>query len=397
MPCDRPPRLHRITNVIKIATAQTSNPDSPAAGEELGMQIRENLGPEVNALIVFASSSHQYTSLLHGLQRICRPQNMVGCSSAGEFSGPQARVGSASVLAIHSDELKFSVGVGRNLRHNRKAAAAQVVSSFQGPNDPAFLYRSALILADALAGYTDDLIEDITVRTVGHYQFFGGGAGDDANFLRTVVFAGTEVVPDAAVALEILSNKPIGIGSRHGWQPVGEPMLVTASDGMRLISINGAPAVEAFKSHANLTGQNFNPSDPIAFFLHNVLGVQVAGNFKLRVPLSVKKDGSIICASDVRQGATVQIMGAKSSSAREAMSAALEQLGNRKAAGALFFDCVATRLRLGKGFDTELSTAGQMMEKLPFAGCNTYGQIVRAPGQFNGFHNCNAVACVFPE
>ena len=31
-----------------------------------------------------------------------------------------------------------------------------------------------------------------------------------------------------------------------------------------------------------------------------------------------------------------------------------------------------------------------------FAGCNTYGQIARAEGQFSGFHNCTAVVFVIP-
>ena len=29
-------------------------------------------------------------------------------------------------------------------------------------------------------------------------------------------------------------------------------------------------------------------------------------------------------------------------------------------------------------------------------GCNTYGQIARADGQFGGFHNCTAVVLAFP-
>ena len=83
--------------------------------------------------------------------------------------------------------------------------------------------------------------------TAGRYQIFGGGAGDDAKFSRTHVFYGIEAVSDSAVALEILSHKPLGIGVSHGWQPASPPMRVTAADGMRLISLNAAPAVEVFE------------------------------------------------------------------------------------------------------------------------------------------------------
>lgn len=64
---------------------------------------------------------------------------------------------------------------------------------------------------------------------------------------------------------------------------------------------------------------------------------------------------------------------------------------------ALFFDCVATRLRLGAGFNDELDAVAAELGTAPFAGFNSHGQIVRSEGQFNGFHNCTAVVCVFPD
>jgi hypothetical protein len=83
--------------------------------------------------------------------------------------------------------------------------------------------------------------------------------------------------------------------------------------------------------------------------------------------------------------------------AEQATRAALSALGGRKPAAALVFDCVATRLRLGRGFDDELRACADLLDPAPFVGCNTYGQIARAEGQFGGFHNCTAVVCVIPE
>ncbi len=107
-------------------------------------------------------------------------------------------------------------------------------------------YCSALILTDALAGHADELIEELTLKTGGSHQFFGGGAGDDANFQRTQVFVGTEIASDAAVALEIISEKPIGIGVRHGWSPATAPMRVTESRGAVLVSLNASPVSRCF-------------------------------------------------------------------------------------------------------------------------------------------------------
>jgi hypothetical protein len=376
--------------------------DSTEAGNLLGTKILEELdGHSPDALIVFASSRHDYSKLLEAVKAACRPKVMIGCSSAGEFTSEAQGESSASAVALRSSEMQFSAGLGRNLRADREAAARDLVSAFKGPGNHSYLYRSALVLTDALAGYSDDLIESLNLMTAGTYTLFGGGAGDDAQFTRTHVFYGTEAVPDAAVALEILSNKPLGVGVSHGWIPAGAPLRVTEADGMRLVSLNAAPAIEIFQEHAAATGQTLDLDNPISFFLHNIIGIDTGSGHKLRVPLAVNPDGSVTCAADIPVGATVHIMsvtGASSADAAESATiAALEQLNGNQPKVALFFDCVATRLRMGKEFGLEMEALKNVLGTTKYAGCNTYGQIARSERQFSGFHNCTAVVCVIPE
>lgn len=384
------------------ATAQTDLENSADAGKALGSQIAIAFdGAEPDALIVFASSRYDYGELLAALDASCRPRVLIGCSSAGEFTGGIPAEGAACALALRSDEMRFTPALGRHLSENREAAAESIASAFVGMTSEEYRYRTALVLADALPGYTDEFLEHLTRRTAGMYQFAGGGAGDDANFSSTHVFFGAEAVPDAAVALEILSNKPVGIGVRHGWACAGEPMRVTEARGTTLVSLNAEPAVEVVESYARTTGQSFDRKEPVPFFLHNVLGVRSGDQYKLRVPLAVNEDGSLHCASDVPVGAVAQIMKTDAPSAKDAAAEAardaVSQLGGIEPGIALFFDCVATRLRTGRDFGFELEAVQSALGGVPFAGCNTYGQIARAAGQFNGFHNCTAVVCVFPQ
>ena len=299
-----------------------------------------------------------------------------------------------------SSDISFRAAVATDLAADRAAAAEKLLEAFQGDDRPEFRYRTALVLSDALAGFTDELIESLTLQSGGTYQFFGGGAGDNAQFLRTDVFCGTSVHGDAVVALEILSHKPVGLGVRHGWAPASENMRVTEVDGMRLVSLNGAPAVEAFAVHAEATGQPFDRSDPLPFFLHNVIGIRVGDEYKLRVPLAVNDDGSVSCAADIPTGATMCIMRSTAASAADAASSAAEdalnQLDGATPSVALFFDCVATRLRMGDGFAIELQALQHALGDGQFIGCNTHGQIARSERQFSGFHNCTAVVCVIP-
>ena len=383
-------------------TALTSAKDSGQAGVQLGRAIRKAFnGAPADVVILFASAEHDYPRLLRALSEEAGTSALVGSSSAGEFTSAQHKEGHVSALAVRSQDLRFSIGVGVGIGSDPAAAARKVAAGFEGLRAPSLPYRSALVMTDALAGHTDAVLEALTVVTGGNYSFFGGGAGDDGRFQKTHVFAGTEAYSDAVVALELQSSRPLGVGVAHGWVPASPGYRVTESSGARLSSLNGMPAVDVMRAHARDTGQTLDSNDPMPYFLHNIIGIESDGHHRLRVPLSINADGSVNCAADVATGAVVRIMKTSQASAvqaaRQAARTALSALGGRKPAAALVFDCVATRLRLGQAFDNELRACAEILEPAPFVGCNTYGQIARAEGQFGGFHNCTAVVCVIPE
>jgi hypothetical protein len=387
-----------MTKAASVLTSATGE----AAGRELGAAILERLdGDTPDAVIVFASPDQDHRALLEALESACRPGVLVGCSSAGEFTDENAGTGMTCAVGLAASDMQFTAVIGRGLREDRASAAAQLVDGFAGVEATGFRYRSALVLTDALAGFADDLVDRLSLLTGGIYVFFGGGAGDDARFERTVVFHGRDVETNAAVALEILSNKPIGLGVRHGWVPGGDRLRVTEAVGMRVGSLNAVAAAEVFDNHAVATGQSFDHGNPVPFFLHNVLGVESTDGYRLRVPLAVNDDGSIACAADVLADSTACIMTTTPTEAADAAAwaarSALSQMDGHETALALVFDCVATRLRLGHAFGAELAAVQQELGDVPMAGFNTYGQIAQAEGQFSGFHNCTAVVCTIPR
>jgi hypothetical protein len=366
----------------------------------LAAEVRKSLATIPGALVVFAAPQHDHQAMLSAIRKELPDTVVVGASSAGEFTNVTSGQGLACAMGLAGDDVVFSYSVGRNLAVNAAAAAQEIASRFAKSAPGRFPFRAALVLADALAGHADILVDQLTLATAGQYQFFGGGAGDNAQFQKTTVFCGGEVFSDAAVALEILSSKPLGVGVSHGWSPASRAYRVTASDGMKVIGLDGFPAIEAFEEHAEETGQNLDRKEPLPFFLHNIIGVDTGTEHRLRVPLAVDEEGAVVCAAEVPVGSVVRIMRTSTASAvsaaKEAANSALASLGGRPAA-ALFFDCVATRLRMGDEFGSELSSLQEKFSDVPLTGCNTHGQIARAEGQFSGFHNCTAVVCVFPE
>jgi hypothetical protein len=376
--------------------------DSREAGADLGRQVCARFADRpADAAIIFAAPRFDAEALLRTFFEISRCERIAGCSTAGEFTNEGPAESSACAIALRSTDIRFTIACGRGLKSDRAGAARQIAQGLRGLSESPEPYRYALILTDALAGYTEELMEHLTTFTGGAYQLFGGGAGDEDRFRRTQVFAGTEALTDAAVALEFISTKPLGIGVRHGWKPASGPMRVTEAEGNRLISLNSAAAGEVVEDYAQQTGQRLDLNDPIPFFLHNLIGIDTGAGHKLRVPLAIQADGSIVCAAEVPAGSIVHIMRATGTSAAEAAAGAaveaMQHLQGRAPAAALFFDCAATRLRLGQEFGLELKEVSRVLGEAPYAGCNTYGQIARVEGQFSGFHNCTAVVCAIPE
>lgn len=385
--------------MTKTSAAFSASERADAAGADLAVQMLRSLGEQPDAIVVFASPRYDLAELLGAIRERCPEGHLVGCSSAGEFASDRRGEGAVSALGLRSDEMTFGTCVGSGITSD-PAGAAERFADCLSPESSGYPHRSLLMLADALAGHTEEFIRHVNERTSGAYQIFGGGAGDDERFQKTFVFGKGEVMTDAAVGLEIRSKKRLGIGVRHGWEPASPPMRATEAHRFELLSLNALPTVEALEEHAAATGQTFDRGDPLPFFLHNVLGMETPAGYKIRVPLGITEGGGLILATEIPEGATVRVMRATHSSAVEAASEATEdalnQLDGARPVAALFFDCVATRLRLGSGFEDELTAVRERLGTDLFVGCNSYGQVARVDGQFSGFHNCTAVVCVIP-
>lgn len=388
--------------MTRAAIVHTQIAESVAAGTDLGRAIlREMNGEPPDAVVLFASPVYDPKPFLGALQRECSPKAVAGCSSAGEFTFNGTLPSSAVALAIKSTEMRFRVHVGRDLQKSVRQAAEQLASTFELGAGGEYSHRTALMLVDTLAGYGEEFLDAFNAATEGQYQVFGGGAADEAKFEKTYIFAGHEVMQDAAVALEIRSKSPVGIGVSHGWTPASPKMTATATSGLRLDELDGRPAVERIEEFASKQGKQFDRENPLPFFLHHVLGIETPDGYKLRVPLLVDASGALTFAAEIPQNAIVRVMRTRDTSAAEAARVAANRarasLHGHTPVAAIFLDCAATRLRLGEKFGASVNEIADALGSTTGMGCNSFGQFARLEGQFSGYHNCTAVVCLLPE
>jgi hypothetical protein len=330
----------------------------------------------------------------------------MGCSSAGEFTDSGATSGAVAVALIGSDTINVRLGVGRNFTQDLPGAVTHALAGFIGNSETVlrtgYLGRTLFLMTDGLTGMIEPVIDAIMMQTAMQYQLFGGAAGDDARFQETFVFYHDEVLTKAFVCAEVLSPQPLALGISHGWRPASRPLRVTAGEGPCLQEINGLPAWELYEEFADEIGTVVDEQHASAFLMNHILGISYAPEqYKLRVPLWKQPDGSLMCAAEVPAGALAHIMRTEEvsmiASGKRAVELAQARLETTRYAGALVFECVATRLKLGGQFIQEVDGIKQALGPVPFVGCNSYGQLARVSGEFTGLMDATALVCLIPE
>jgi hypothetical protein len=255
-------------------------------------------------------------------------------------------------------------------------------------------HRVLMLLTDGLAGDQQEIVRGAYGVLGAGVPLVGGCAGDELRMTNTFQLFGSHVMTDSVVAAAIASDAPFGIGVRHGWQKVGEPMLVTHSGGNRVYTLDGEPALDVYLRHLDLPVAARSSAEELAqIALTHPLGLsRRTGEEQVRfIGGGDFADRSLMCIAEVPQGGLVWVMEGNSDSVLQATDAAchdsLLALGGLPPLGMVAFDCIARRGVLGdQGIKAEIDRVAAFANGAPVAGFYTYGEIARTQGM-SGFHN----------
>ncbi|QDV04910.1 FIST N domain protein [Planctomycetes bacterium Poly30] len=388
----------------KMGSALIEGMTADKRGRTAVLEARMHLGEHVPSLAVaFLSEGPDMEVVLRSIRAELGDVPLVGCSSSGEFTDNKCGLGGVSLSLIASDRMEIRIGVGDSYVDDIQGSVDRATAGFKARSDeaarPGWRGRTLMLFVDGLAGKAEDLVDELIAITGMQYQLFGGAAADQVRFERTSVFHGERVLSGAFVCVEILSEKPFGVGMSHGWDKAAGPFRVTASTGNLLHEINGIPARELYADYA--VEQGLDTSDETIFLMQNIIGIEDGDNTKLRVPLAVEEDGTLICSTDVPTGAVVYIMRSDLdhvlACTEEAIERASEEDPSCSYAGALLIGCVATRLQLGDSFSSTIARAAEKMGTARIGGCAAFGQIARIGASFTGRQSAASVVCLIPE
>jgi hypothetical protein len=364
--------------------------DSQAAAEEA---VRGALrGDDAKLVIVLAGIDHDPKALVVGAGTAAPGVPMVGCSTHGEI-GPGGPTDD-TVIAIAIGGPGFSVATARatQMSGRQRAAGAEVAACARAVEDRP--YKVMLMLTNGLSRDQEEVLRGAFEVVGATVPLVGGAAGDAWRNTGTFQLFGDEHLTDGVVAACIASDAPIGIGVSHGWQPVGEPMIVTQAGDGRVYALDDKPALDAYLSCLGAPADiRENPAAITRYAARHPLGIQRRRGMEVRdlsneIDLdgrSIGGGGELTAGSLVyaMEGDETSILAAPAEAGRTAMSA----LGGRPLLGMLAFSCSAIRGLLGdEGIVKEGEVLAAQAAGAPFAGFYTYGEIARVRN-VGGFHN----------
>ncbi len=364
-----------MTLTVSIGQAQELN------GREAGLQATHHalnrLGTGSPAFgLVIASHQYQAREVVSGVSSLLGDTPMIGFSSSAGLTSSGLHPNSVIVALLGGDLLAETRWMPGYAQSGRETGAQLARQAAEGGDT-----RALLFFADGFNGDADQLCSAIGESP---FPLAGGLSSGDLHTGHSYQIAGPQTGSGALTAAFLRGGLRVGVGSAHGWNPVGSQFRVTRSRGFWLRTLDGRPASETYAQLFGYPARDwaFPPLSHLARLYP--LGVEHGDQLLVRAPIRVEADGSFRMNAPVRDGADAYLLvGSRVScetAAQQAAQQALQQLDGRKPVFALVLVDIAWEMLLKSHPGSEISAVQDILgTELPIAGGYTLGQIV--PGR----------------
>jgi len=357
--------------------AQSDDIDAEGALAEILAQCREKLGEKVpKAGLLFSTIDLEHERVLDGILNAWPGLELIGCTTAGEMSSALGyREDSVALVLFGSDSIEFASGIGRNVSKDISSACRAAVESAAAKSDlPTAI---CITLPESMTTNAQQIVDSLRREVGSNVPVVGGAAGDGFRMVGTRQFCGREACSDSVPVLLFSGPLVYSVAVETGWEPVGEPGLVTRSEGTTLHEIDGRPALEFYRRFLGETAIPM-PENALAVLDEHgkveCLRGANAGAF-------VADTGAINFFAEVPEGKMVRITAADRANILDGCRASIKKAfagypHGKKPEGALFFSCASRRDLLGTRTKEEFGIIGSVIgDGVPVCGFYAYGEI----------------------
>lgn len=238
--------------------------------------------------------------------------------------------------------------------------------------------KSILILSEGSFVNGTELINELIKQTNKSIPIFGGLAGDEYNFEKTVVGLNADATSGKIVAIGFYGeNIHFGYGSEGGWGDFGPEREVTKSDKNVLYKIGDRFALDLYKEYLGKYAEELPGSS-----LYFPLSMKETPNSEsvVRTILAIDEENkSMTFAGNIPEGSLVRLMKGNTDKLIDASSKAALKIGakhSKETQLALLVSCVGRRIVLGDRVEEELEVVKEIFgDKTILCGFYSYGEI----------------------
>jgi len=388
----------RNTHLI-VAVAQSDDVDTEDAIAEVIAACEAQLGGvRPTAGLLFAAIDYDHVEILTAIQARWPGVQIIGGTSDGELASAQGYLEDSITLVVFaSDTLRFSAGMATGTSEDSRATAIRAAEAAHGESDevPAMCW----ITPDGLKSNMTEVLAGLQDRFGASMPVLGGTAGDHWEFERCYQFCNGEVFQDGVPVLMVYGAVDFSVGVGSGWIPVGEKMLITASEGNVVHAIDGQRAFDVFHEQFGDMVRDAFGEYPLAVYPP---GDTSGEAHYLRAVYSVDEEaGTIGLGAEVPVGTSVRLCNVERTrildGARLSIEDALSTWEGDNPDVIIIVSCAARKWLLGEHAPAEYEVLQETMAALgvsaPMIGFYSFGEIAPLGGG-NQFHNetCVSVA-----
>lgn len=299
---------------------------------------------------------------------------IVLCSSSGQISNQVTIENDIVVTAIQFDRTKiksvvFDVLGGDSIHDLGNKVHDELIA----PD-----LRGILVLSEGTHVNGSELIQELTQHAQNNIPFFGGLAGDEFSFEKTIVGLNADATPGKIVAIGFYGEGlEFGFASEGGWADFGPEREVTQSDKNVLYKIGDRYALDLYKEYLGKYAEEL-PGSALYFPLS--MKETPDAEPVVRTILSIDEtQKSMTFAGDIPVGARVRLMRGNMDRLVDAAAEAAKHIRSslpHPPQIAFLVSCVGRRIVLAERVEEELEVIKNTLgSETVLFGFYSYGEI----------------------
>ena len=298
---------------------------------------------------------------------------IVLCSSSGQISNDCNVENDIVVTAISFDKTTIKTSQTDILLDNNLDELGKKIKANLLSDD----LKAILILSEGSFVNGTELINELIKQTNKSIPIFGGMAGDEYSFEKTVVGLNADATSGKIVAIGFYGNHiHFGFGSEGGWDDFGPEREVTKSEKNVLYKIDDRFALDLYKEYLGKYAEELPGSS-----LYFPLSMKETPNSEavVRTILAIDEENkSMTFAGNIPEGSFVRLMKGNTDKLIDASSkAALKTKAkpSKDTQLALLVSCVGRRIVLGDRVEEELEVVKEIFgDETILCGFYSYGE-----------------------